>query len=93
MNALELQLSQYCVARNLQFSNDPKHGYIARSTVHLSMIRQGDTVEHNGHLCTVSGKDIPKRGFLGYSIFGDASKQYITKVNFVVSTMNGIVLR
>jgi len=66
---------------------------IVRTTVHLSQIRKGMTVEYQGHLYTVSN-DVPKYdSFMGYSFRGDASKQTITMVQFAVQTANGIVLR
>lgn len=41
--------------------------------MHISMIRPGDTVEHNGHLITVCRGDI-RRGFMGTTIFCDSYK-------------------
>ena len=38
------------------------------------MIRQGDTVIHNGVEKTVSGTDIKRDSFMGTSIFGDSYK-------------------
>ncbi len=66
---------------------------IVRTVVHLSQITQGDTVEYNDQLHTISGKDVPKKGFMGYSFRGDASKQTITRIQFAVQTLNGLVLR
>ncbi|MBB3227035.1 hypothetical protein FHW69_001636 [Luteibacter sp. Sphag1AF] len=38
---------------------------------HISLIRTGDAVEHNGKLMTVSPGDI-KCGFMGHTLFGDS---------------------
>lgn len=43
-----------------------------REAVHVNTIRQGDTVEINGHLKTVCGKDIKTGGFMGATLFGDS---------------------
>ena len=75
------------------FINQNNMTNIVKTTVHLSQIRQGDTVEYQGQLYTVSGPDVPKYGFMGYSFRGDASKQTITKVQFAVPTSSGIELR
>ena len=40
--------------------------------VHISHISVGDTVEHGGHLRTVSGNNIKKDSFLGITLFGDS---------------------
>jgi hypothetical protein len=40
-------------------------------SMHISMIRSGDTIEHDGVMRTVSGSDI-KNGFMGKTIFGDS---------------------
>lgn len=37
---------------------------------HISLIRSGDIIEHNGKIMTVCNKDI-KYGFYGTTIFGD----------------------
>jgi len=40
---------------------------------HISQISSGDTIEHNGQLTTVSGKNIKKDdGFMGIRLFGDS---------------------
>lgn len=43
-----------------------------REAVHISVIRTGDTVEINGHLKTVCGKDIKRDPFMGVTLFGDS---------------------
>lgn len=42
-----------------------------REEVHVSDIKAGDCIEHQGKLMTVCRKDI-KKGFMGLSIFGDS---------------------
>ena len=66
---------------------------IVKTTIHLSNLNNGDTVEYKNELLTVSKKDINRCSFFGYSFRGDASKQTITKIQFAVPTNNGIILR
>lgn len=40
--------------------------------VHISTIRAGDTIEHNGVLHTVCKKDIKNDPFMGITVFGDS---------------------
>ena len=40
--------------------------------VHISKIRPGNTVEHNGTICTVGRNDIKTGGFMGRTLFGDS---------------------
>jgi len=40
--------------------------------VHISSIRQGDTVMRNGEMKTVSGTDLRSCSFMGKSLFGDS---------------------
>ena len=39
---------------------------------HISLIRQGDTILHNGEERTVCDSDILISSFMGISIFGDS---------------------
>lgn len=39
---------------------------------HVSTIKQGDTVYHNGMLITVSSSDISRVEFVGLTLFGDS---------------------
>ena len=39
--------------------------------VHISQIKSGDTVIHNGEIKTVSGTDLKSDKFMGTSLFGD----------------------
>lgn len=55
--------------------------------VHISNIRQGDTVIHNGKMMTVSGTDIKKDNFIGTSIFGDCYNSGSKKVIRVIFTV------
>jgi hypothetical protein len=54
--------------------------------VHISVIKQGDTILHtDGHLRTVCKNNIKKGGFCGITIFGDSYKsgyQKVKKVEF-----------
>lgn len=45
---------------------------MTKTNVHISNIRQGDMIEHNGVIKTVSSKDIKKSNFMGLTIFGDS---------------------
>lgn len=40
--------------------------------VHISLIRAGDTVFHEGWVKTVGAKDIKYETFMGYTLFGDS---------------------
>lgn len=40
--------------------------------VHISTIRAGDTIQHDGKVVTVCGKDIKRCNFMGITIFGDS---------------------
>ncbi len=66
---------------------------LIKTEIHLSQLKQGDTVEYNSEILTVSKKDIRYCGFMGYSFRGNASKKTITKIQFAVPTNKGIVLR
>jgi putative protein kinase ArgK-like GTPase of G3E family len=50
---------------------------------HISYIRAGDTVEHNGKIMTVCNSDI-KSGFSGITLFGDSYRLGQTPVKKVV---------
>lgn len=39
---------------------------------HISQIKSGDTIIHNGKEMTVCKKDIKQDSFMGVSIFGDS---------------------
>ena len=40
--------------------------------VHISQIKQGDTIKHNGKITTVCKSNIKTCSFMGVSIFGDS---------------------
>ena len=40
--------------------------------VHISTIRQGDTILHNGELITVSRDYIKRDPFMGLTLYGDS---------------------
>jgi hypothetical protein len=44
---------------------------VIREEVHVSDIKVGDCIEHQGRLMTVCRKDI-KKGFMGLTIFGNS---------------------
>ena len=48
--------------------------------VHISEIRPGDTVEHNGAICTVCRNNIKTGGFMGRTLFGDSYRLGIDPV-------------
>ena len=49
-----------------------KDGYLfACEEVHISQVKQGDTVFHNGQSRTVGRESIQRDSFCGYSLFGD----------------------
>lgn len=66
---------------------------IVRTQVHKSELRWGDTVEIDGQLLTVGKFDVKYDSFMGYSLWGDASRKTVTRVQFAVPTNKGIVLR
>jgi len=65
---------------------------LVKTTIQISDLQIGMTVEHLGKLCTV-GKDNISKTFHGIAFDGDASSKTITMVQFAVPTANGIVLR
>ena len=50
---------------------------------HISDIRHGDTIEHNGKLMTVCNSDIKRCDFMGITIFGDSYNLGYKAVKFV----------
>lgn len=52
--------------------------------VHISRIRAGDTIIHNGELRTVCDSNI-KSGFCGITIFGDSYRMATLPVQKVVT--------
>ena len=53
--------------------------------VHISQVKAGDTIVHNGREMTVGHKDIKPDPFMGVSIFGDSyrsGRQKVTRVLF-----------
>ena len=72
--------------------NEKNMENLVKSTISLSELEQGMTVEFNGMLLTVGKNDV-KRNEHGLSFRGDSSKKTITRVQFKVPTAFGIVLR
>lgn len=67
---------------------------IVRSTISVSELRTGMTVEYENKILTVGSKDVKYDSFMGYSFRGDASKRTITLIQFAVPTLKaGVVLR
>ena len=66
---------------------------LVKTQIKISQLEQGMTVEYNNQILTVSKKDISYNELFGYSFKGDMSKQEITRVQFSVPTINGIILR
>lgn len=53
--------------------------------IHISQIRLGDSVLHNGEVKTVCGRTLNNCPFMGISIFGDTYNlgyKLVTRVNF-----------
>ena len=64
--------------------------------VHISLIKQGDTILLDGKMTTVSGNNISNCPFMGKSLFGcnyNGGRKLVTKITFLVPTVNGIVER
>ena len=77
----------------MNFIKSTKMTNLSKKTIHLSCLQQGMTVEYNNQLLTVSKNDVKSDSFFGWSFRGDASKQTITMVQFIVPTNSGIQLR
>ena len=62
--------------------------------VHISNISAGDTIEHEGHLRTISGNNIKRDSFMGTSLFGDSYHSGHKSVNKVVGWIgkDGVVI-
>jgi hypothetical protein len=52
--------------------------------VHISTIKWGDTVIHNGDMVTVGKNNIKHGGFLGSSLWGDSYKAGHTPVKKII---------
>lgn len=53
--------------------------------VHISEIKEGDTIKHNNKIVTVNKEYIKRDSFMGISLFGDSYKlgyQLVEKVIF-----------
>ena len=51
--------------------------------VHISTIKGGDTIKHDGQLRTVNEEFIKRDSFMGTSIFGDSYRSGTIKVKKV----------
>lgn len=56
---------------------------ISTKEVHISTIRQGDTIIHNGKISTVCRKDIHYDTFMGTTIFGDSYRLGYKKITLI----------
>lgn len=65
---------------------------LVRTTIQVSDLQIGMTVEYMGQLHTV-GKESISRTDHGIAFRGDASSKTITRVQFLVKTLNGTYLR
>lgn len=65
---------------------------MVKTTIPISQLETGMTVEYNGEILTVGKNDV-KKGFMGYSFRGDASKKNITRIQYRIKTANGTILR
>ena len=56
--------------------------------VHISTIKAGDTIEHNGELLTVCNYDIRHSEFMGATLFGDSyrlGRKPVKKANIITT--------
>lgn len=51
--------------------------------VHISEVKAGDTILHNGEIRTVSGTDIGGNRFIGKTLFGDSYNLGYAQVQMV----------
>lgn len=65
---------------------------LIRTKIQVSDLEIGMTVEWNGNLYTV-GKESVRKTDHGMAFNGDASSKTITRVQFLVPTINGTILR
>lgn len=57
------------------------------SSVHISQISVGDTIEHEGEIKTVSGNNLKRDACMGVTLFGDSYNlgyKSVKKVSFVL---------
>lgn len=52
--------------------------------VHISKIKNGDTIEHGGGLRTVCNNNIKRSDFMGVTIFGDSYNLGTKKVKRMI---------
>ena len=69
-----------------------KMSNIVRTKINISELEHGMTVEFNGEILTVSRKDI-KTNEHGLSYRGDSRQKEITRIQYLVPTAFGDVLR
>ena len=62
--------------------------------VHISQIRVGDTILHDGVMTTISGNNIKRSEFIGTTLFGDSYNlgyKLVTRINLKPVTLPAIV--
>lgn len=62
--------------------------------VHISRIRVGDTIIHEGVMQTISGNNIKTCPFMGTTLFGDSyhlGYKLVTRINFNRVTNKSII--
>jgi len=52
--------------------------------VHISTIRGGDTVNHNGDIKTVGKNDVKYSSFMGHTLFGDSYRMGTVPVKKII---------
>lgn len=60
---------------------------IKQTKVHISQIKSGDTILHNGQITTVCKNNIKHDSFMGTTLFGDSYRSgriLVTKIDFIV---------
>lgn len=58
-----------------------------QTQVHISQIKSGDTILHEGKVTTVCQKNIKHDSFIGKTLFGDSYRSgriLVTKIDFIV---------
>ena len=55
---------------------------------HISNIKVGDTIIHNGEMKTISGNNIKQDSFIGTTLFGDSyhiGYKLVERVHFILT--------
>ena len=65
---------------------DRKEYKYTEENVHISQIRRGDTIIHEGVFTTVCNNNIKYCSFMGNTLFGDSyhsGHKLVTRINFI----------